>query len=185
MAEPKKYKLGDSGEAGGLVFYVTPNGQHGMEAAPSETEMPASVPWGCMGLNVPNSMGTDIGTGITNTKSNENFNTDTLWIDDWGCYLFRIYMPKAWQLTQQFIMNTYGDWYVPSKDEMALIYSNLFLQRRGDFYFYDKSKPRCYWTSSMTDTTHAWVQYLDALTPGTVAMKQKSDLCYVRAVRNF
>lgn len=185
IASHNTYTLGGTGEAGGLVFYVSPDGQHGIEAAPLDTEMPVAVPWGCMGLEIPNSKGTAVWTGITNTRSNENFNTDRLWFTDMKCYLFRAYMPKAWQLTQHFIMNTYVDWYVPSKDEMALIYSNLFIQRQGGFHFYDKSKPRCYWTSSMIDSTHAWAQYLDGITPGAVAIKEKSDMCYVRAVRSF
>jgi hypothetical protein len=44
-----------------------------------------------------------------------------------------------------FELNNHKDWFLPSKDELKLIYENLYLQSIGGF---SNSK---YWTSSQID----------------------------------
>lgn len=184
MASPHRYTLGSMGEAGGLVFYVTKDGQHGIEVGGAETEDESVFEWGCMGLNIPNASETKVLAGKTNTDSIVNFDTNSIRDSDSICYNYRMYRITAWKIAKSINLH-FGDWYLPSKEEMQLVYANLFIQRQAGFHFYDKSKPRCYWTSSMSGGDKAWAIYLDGITPGVFVLLKKDELCYIRSVRSF
>ena len=68
----------------------------------------------------------------------------------------------------------YGDWYLPSKYELNLMY----LQKAtiGGF------NTNFYWSSTGVNTSYAWGQYFF---PGTQLSFYKSNPYYVRAVRAF
>ena len=58
------YEIGDTGPAGGIVFYVTGGGLHGLEAAPADL---SQTVWGCADTVIAGADGTGIGTGAQNT----------------------------------------------------------------------------------------------------------------------
>jgi hypothetical protein len=61
------YAIGHTGPAGGIVFYVTDRGTHGLEAAPAD--LSDGSEWGCSGGGTPiaGADGTAVGTGAQNT----------------------------------------------------------------------------------------------------------------------
>lgn len=98
------YQIGDVGPAGGAVFYVDASGKHGLEVAPPSNDA-TSVPWGCRG-SLTGANGTAVGTGAANTNMIINSCAET---------------GTAAQLARSFSLNGYNDWYLPSKDELALL----------------------------------------------------------------
>ena len=99
------YAVGDTGPAGGIVFYITDGGLHGLEAAP--VDQSASAAWGCFGVPFAGADGTDIGTGAQNTA-------DILA----GCGE----TPIAADIAAGYTLNGFSDWFLPSKDELKELY---------------------------------------------------------------
>jgi len=69
----------------------------------------------------------------------------------------------------------YGDWVVPNRDELDLLYENKEMFK-GDDSFYDFY----YWSSSEYSATDAWRQ---SFYNGSQASSNKTNYYYVRAVR--
>jgi TolB-like protein len=163
------YKIGDTGPAGGIVFFdrgfITEDGWRYLEAAPAGVEFPAA--WGAYGQNVPNTM-TDIGFGKQNTKI----------IVDRLRALGET--NKAAQLCAAFDINGYKDWFLPSKDELNLMYRNLKQKGLGGF-----SNDR-YWSSSQggSSTNYAWGQRFSDGGQDYIYYS-KTNTYSVRAVRAF
>jgi hypothetical protein len=112
------FNIGDRGPAGGIVFYITDQGMHGLEAAPGD-QGPAR--WGCESRHVVGALGTVIGTGAQNTA-------DILA----GC---GGEPGIAARVAADYMFNGFDDWFLPSQDELSM------LHRRGvvgclDFEFY-------------------------------------------------
>ncbi|MBV1872527.1 MAG: DUF1566 domain-containing protein [Gammaproteobacteria bacterium] len=155
---PAVYAIGDTGPAGGLVFLVDANGQHGLEAAPEDQ---GSAPWGCYGTEIGGADELDIGAGAQNT-------VDILA----GCLESDI----AAELASNYVLGGYDDWYLPSKDELNAMYVNLHLNGVGGF------ASSLYWSSSEASANVAWSQYFSY---GTQTGDPKYDTLRVRAVRAF
>ena len=102
------YAIGNAGPAGGIVFHVTDGGSHGLEAAP-EDQGPA--PWGCHGSPITGADGTAVGTGAQNT-------------DDIiaGCVSAEV---TATEVARNYVLNGFSDWFLPSKNELILMYLNI------------------------------------------------------------
>jgi formylglycine-generating enzyme required for sulfatase activity len=95
------YAIGDTGPAGGIVFYVTDGGLHGLEAAAVDQ---VSTQWGCYGTTILGANGTVVGTGEQNTA-------DIIA----GCN----------ETTAASVASAHGPgWYLPSKDELNELYLN-------------------------------------------------------------
>lgn len=92
------YSLGGKGPAGGIVFYLSADKQHGMEAGPALS----SGKWGC-NLTFLGITATTIGSGVGNTQA---------MID--RCAESKTAAHTARGVT----LNGYNDWYLPSQDEM-------------------------------------------------------------------
>jgi hypothetical protein len=145
------YAIGDDGPAGGIVFYITDGGLHGLEAA---AEDQATTQWGCNGTIIAGANGTVVGTGGQNTA-------DIIEFCD--------------EITAASVASAYGPgWYLPSKDELNLLYSQKDVVGgfASDFY----------WSSSQYDSYYAWLQYFG---PGTQYYDVKYLTYRVRAVRAF
>jgi len=103
---PQTYAIGDKGPAGGIVFYITDGGLHGLEAAPQDQ---SSGGWGCDGTYLTGAHGTAVGTGAQNTA-------DILA----GCSEPGI----AARIADGYTLNGYYHWFLPSKDELNLLYQH-------------------------------------------------------------
>jgi len=92
--------IGDSYQ-GGKVAYIDGTNIHGLIAATADQG--TSTEWGCYGTAISGADGTAIGTGNQNT------------IDIMaGCSTAGI----AARLAGDLVLNSYGDWHLPSKDEL-------------------------------------------------------------------
>jgi uncharacterized repeat protein (TIGR02543 family) len=165
------YSLRDIGPAGGLIFYVKGSYSGGwryLEAAPATTEW-TEKEWGKYETEVGvTAQGTDVGTGKANTMAIvAKLNEDPPDSD------------RAAQLCNDLeVVNssvTYDDWFLPSKDELNLMYVNLHKEGVGGFAGF-------YWSSSESYATTAWYQSFDN---GNQTNTSKNSTARVRAVRAF
>ena len=157
------YEIGDTGPAGGLIFYVNESDSDEwkyLEAAPSDQGI--NMAWGCSGTLIDGADGTAVGTGAQNTM-------DIIA----GCSTVGI----AAKICDDLLFGGYSDWYLPSRDELNSMYVNLVQNGLGDF----SSTP--YWCSTEYDANSAQLQYLDN---GSQTQANKDyDFYRVRAVRAF
>ena len=143
--------------AGGLVFYNDGNA-HGLICASSDQSIAAS--WGCYGTNI-GTTSLAVGTGAPNTSAIVAL-----------CATPGI----AARICYDLVLNSYSDWYLPSKGELNLIYLNLHTQNLGSF------ASDYYWSSSEDNVGLAWRQHFAY---GSQHNDGKDYPVYVRAIRSF
>ena len=157
------YALRDTGPAGGLIFYDKGSYSDGwryLEAAPSDQS--TSAEWGCHGTLITGADGIAVGTGEQNTIDIEN-----------GCAT----AGTAADICANLSLGGYSDWFLPSKDELNLMYTNLKVAGVGGFV------ANGYWSSSEDNAHSAWGQRFGTYVyqPGV----PKYFVGLVRAVRAF
>ena len=158
------YQIGSTGPAGGIVFYdkgFTEDGWRYLEAAPARTEVDGVI-WGAIGQNVSGTL-TAVGSGKRNTQI--IIDRLALWESS-----------RAAQICANMEINGYKDWFLPSKDELDLMYKNL---KQSDLGSFDSGG---YWSSSQDKSGGAWYQYFPT------GSQYEGDLGRsnaVRAVRAF
>ncbi|MCL1826792.1 MAG: hypothetical protein FWG20_02010, partial [Candidatus Cloacimonetes bacterium] len=155
-----------NGSLGGFVFYdkgYTSDGWRYMEAASSSLEFEAE--WGAYD-SVIGDTSTDIGSGKQNTQL----------IKDW----LNIHgeTGKAAQLCQD--IHGKGEWLLPSRDELGLMFHNLHCEGLGDF---DGSGVR-YWSSSEISQTNTWWKQFK-IGEGWESTAPKNLTLKVRPIRAF
>jgi hypothetical protein len=176
------YVLRDIGPAGGYIFYdkgiyskagftivkaagngtipITPpyDAWRYLEAAPSDS---TSAEWGCYGYSISGADGTAVGAGEQNTLDIEA-----------GCAT----TGTAADLCANLSLGYYSDWFLPSIDELNLMYENLKVHGIGGFDIV------YYWSSSEGDANLAWFQYYE---DGYHDYGSKYFKRQVRAIRAF
>ncbi|GHU24300.1 hypothetical protein FACS1894172_10450 [Spirochaetia bacterium] len=163
--------IGGTGEAGGIIFYVDTTaavypGKTYLEAAPAD--MPTTLRWApdtspAYISGVPGT-GTDIGTGKANTAL------------ILGVALNAGEAPAA-EACKSLTTGGYTDWFLPSKDELAEMYT-----KRAIIGGFNTTNGAC-WSSSQGTTNTAWYQrFSDGYQNG---YSFKDDAHCVRAVRAF
>lgn len=162
---------------GGYVFYVDETGQHGLVAAPADvTVSPSMGPgstwyWASSNASsVSEASGTAIGTGYDNTRTMMDQSTDK---EDL----------RAAYVCHELVLDGYSDWFLPSKDELNLMYQNLRLQSIGGFVT-SMNDSSDYWSSSsvFNDSDDAWFINFGS---GAQNQKVKTSNCRVRPIRAF
>jgi hypothetical protein len=171
------YKIGDTGPAGGLIFYDKGNNSGGwryLEAAPAETE--EKLNWLSKEVEIEGTK-TELGTG----KKNTQLITADLSIG----------VPEAALHCVELEYGGFHDWFLPSKDELNLMYVNLKRKNLGDF------ADELYWSSSEVyymryawagpdDGWRAWVQnFKDASQSFGYLNRSGRSSVIVRAIRQF
>jgi hypothetical protein len=159
---------------GGIIFYILQAGDigyiadqvNGLIASPSDQSTGAE--WGCYGTSISGADGTTIGTGAQNTIDIES-----------GCTT----SGTAADICENLTLGGYGDWFLPSQDELLEMYLNigqgnaLGLGNVGGFAnFY-------YWSSTEIDNANAWVIGFDNYYTG-IGLKSDPN-GNVRAIRAF
>lgn len=161
-AQEKTYKIGDKGPTGGWIFYDKGNSGGGwryLEAAPVDQR--SGIEWGCYEKSIPGANGTAVGTGKTNTEAIVK-----------NCGEAKI----AAKLCTAYLGGGKSDWFLPSKDELYLMYKNLHLKDAGNF------EADYYWSSSEFDGSHAWYQ---GFASGDQGYDAKRNTIRARAIRAF
>ncbi|MCL1959385.1 MAG: DUF1566 domain-containing protein [Spirochaetes bacterium] len=172
------YKVGDAGPGGGKVFYasktgftMTDNNQlcHYLEAAPSDQS--TTLLWASSSHTSTSitGTGTAIGTGRKNT----------------ALILATDANAPAAKACKDYTVNGLTGWFLPSKDELDLMYKNLAQKGLGGFktIMDNTNCTNRYWSSSQSTNTYAWDQdFSDGEQYGSSKDGNKYS---VRAVRAF
>ena len=130
------YKIGDIGPAGGLIFYdkgAFTDGWRYLEAAPTDEFNQTFVPFYYV-------------SGTSHTVGSGNKNTQLLvaFLNSQGMFG---YDP---QLCADKTLNGFSDWFLPSRDELSFMYSNLHVSGKGGF------QNSWYGYSSLVNNEEAW-----------------------------
>jgi len=150
------FAVGDTGPAGGKVFYSTDGGLHGLEVAPVDQFI---APWGCDGATLNGAGGTTVGTGAQNTVDILACDTDT---------------SIAASIAATYEFNGFDDWFLPSTGELDLLYQEKAIVRVFAYPYY--------WSSTKLDSTLAWFK---SFSNGLHFVDFRTATLRVRAVRAF
>lgn len=156
------YPVGSTGPSGGLIFYdkgIYSYGWRFLEAAP--TDQSTGIRWNVSYDGVLVSTGTAIGSGQANTDAIVNA---------YGAGSY------AAQMCNDLIVGSFDDWFLPSKNELDLMYDNLHAAGIGGFVFW------YYWSSSEFSVVDACYQRFD---DGFQGINPKGTEYRVRAARAF
>jgi hypothetical protein len=118
-----------------------------LEAAPAGNEFSYKV-WGGYGTTVGGT-GTAIGTGKSNTEKIVAKFGNAEPYEYKSDYAAKVCADL--EIIKDDVV--YDDWFLPSKDELDLMYENLHRQELGGFSVYS------YWSSSENYATSAWSQH--------------------------
>ena len=163
----RHYKIGDMTQ-GGIVFYIDESGEHGLVSDIVDLASPGNAAdsthqWSTV-YEDTGASGDGIGAGAMNTLlivSAQRGDTDS-----------------AARLCADLVRGGYGDWYLPSKEELNLMYNNLKVAGLGGF------KSTFYWSSTESSSNNAWKQPFGSGTQ-LIFNKNNSSFVRVRAVRAF
>ena len=144
-----RYKIGDTGHGGGIVFYISHEGfnvegygpANYLEVAPEDQDDNGS--FGTYGLGLSYS-GTAIGTGKKNTAIIIAEDDSTA--------------AKACVAYSTAYTNP-GDWFLPSKDELNELYKFYVEVTNGKYPGLNPGFAEAYWTSSEYDNNDAWCHH--------------------------
>jgi TolB-like protein len=166
------YKVGDTGPAGGIIFYDKKNNSGGwryLEAAPVEAEFRAifSVSGS---LSPYGRMEDSIGSGKNNTKLIVEKSKQIA--GEWE---------TAARITDELVLNGFDDWFIPSIDELNQMYGNLKRKNLGDFNNgrYWSSTDFGYYTDPQSGVK---VQNFE---DGNITYAGRHNNYYVRPIRQF
>lgn len=155
-------KIGDKIN-GGIIFYIESNGIHGLMAAENDIGSSENFDFGSEQIELLTSL--VIGKGQENTS----------------LILKKYKVPKAGNLCVDYNFNGFTDWYLPSKEELHLMY--IELHRKGIGGFSDSG----YWSSSQSGTTDDfgvyeiwWLDFSNGKEYIGIYEKKK-----IRAIRSF
>lgn len=167
------YKVGDTGPAGGVIFHIVDSCSSSVVYEASRFDQnpnPWGQGWGCHGVVVGTQTG--VGTGAANTAA----------IVAAGC----AGPSAAAVLAANFSVNGYDDWYLPSRDELLLLYQQwATVGNRVNCFYYSSSEG--VGTSADTNSLAigVWVGELSP-TGGFFRKFAYANECLgVRAIRSF
>ncbi len=144
---------------GGIIAYLDITGEHGLIS--SSSDQSASVKWNNGGSVQTTATDAFLGSGKANTA---------LIVSKQGAGTY------AAKICDDLIAAGYDDWYLPSRDELNLMYKNLKKSGIGGFADYP------YWSSTEEDNNNAWSLAFDS---GFKSSDLKTNTYHVRAARTF
>jgi hypothetical protein len=158
------YKIGDTGPAGGLIFYDKGNNSGGwqyLEAAPSD--IPAKLYPTREGIDIKTERA--LGQGRANTQSIMREANNRGGGFGWAA-----------QACDALEVNGFDDWFLPSRDELNYMYGNLHMRGIGDF------KSDRYWSSTYERYSRWWCENFS---DGSQGDDYYTNQFNVRAIRQF
>ncbi len=173
---PTTYTIGDWAQ-GGIVFWVDETGQHGLICAKEDQNGGSTIRWYAGSYGITRATGDGPFSGELN--SSIIISSQVSIGDDGADYAAQIC--KDLQITEGG--KTYGDWYLPSKEELNLMYQNKVtidataVANGGSSFANDY-----YWSSTESSAFRAWNRHFWA---NYQFSEWKYDAYRVRAVRAF
>lgn len=170
--DEKELAVGDA-YAGGYIIHLNSTKQGGIVCAKLDQSGGNAIQWAGNVNSNTNATGTAVGTGQANT---------TAIVNDQGTAIH-----YAARICNELVLEGYSDWYLPSKDELNLMFS-LALSSKGNF------QDNIYWSSTEEPTGSsggesgdAWCQDFDSNygNYGDQNYDGKNSKHIVRAVRTF
>ena len=144
---------------GGILFYLNPVGGGGLIVITND--LSSSYAWGCAGVEVSGAKNTGVGSGVANSQAILSTCSG---------------MKTAAKLCDDLVYGTYNDWYLPSMDELGIMYKNIKITDL------EKFSSGYYWSSNEKNATTA---YRYGFLGGNQGEADKSTMQYVRAIRKF
>ncbi len=155
--QKSEIQIGDNYQ-GGIIFYIDNTGEHGLIVAP--TDQSTEIKWYNGSYKITGASGTSVGTGQNNT---------TAIVTSLGSGNY------AASLCDQLELNGYDDWFLPSKEELKLLFKLNAPESLSD---------RDYWSSTESGGTGfgsgAWYSSKSYNGYGN-----ENNTAYVRAIRAF
>jgi hypothetical protein len=170
------YELGDTGPAGGLIFYINPDfetdGWKYLEAAPSTTQRQKS--WCDFATDYIDGTEESVGDGKTNTALIVEYLNSQSEVD------------TAAQYCDGLTYSGYSDWFLPSNGELIWMCENLHSEGKGGFIINHR-----YWSSSDygysdplgADAAHCLLFKTSSY--GELLAEKYDNTLYVRPARSF
>ena len=159
----REYAVRDVGPLGGYIFYVNPDyvsdGWKYLEAATSSRSSTAK--WADATTTLMNAFDTAVGTGLANTELVTGSDSS---------------ITSAIEYVLNYSVNGVDNWFLPSKDELNLMYTELHQYGLGGF------ASTSHWSSSEIDATTAWRQTFNG---GAQSSGSKNNSYAIRAIRRF
>ena len=172
--------VGSRGPANGIVFYdkgFYSKGWRYIEAAP--TDLPF-LEWGCMGSQINNTSIALVGNGLLNsiTISNYHDGLNNYYQNPVICNSQNNGTVVAREALL-LVSDNFDDWFLPSENELLLMYQNLKVQNLGNL------SNANYWTSTQVDAEHAVViNFADGVSTNKTKIPLVNNI-KARAIRYF
>ena len=168
VAPAKTYKIGDTGPAGGIIFYDKGNNNGGwryLEAAPADINRQLKAY--TEEINITDCIERGVGWGKRNTVAIMKEATNKGGGFGWAA-----------QACDAYSLNGFNDWYLPARDELHYMYGNLHMQGLGNF------KNEWYWSST---AINSWNNpfFREHFSDGRQESSHGSYDCRVRPIRQF
>ena len=170
----RSYKVGDMA-FGGIVFWVDGSGRHGLVC--SKEDLSTGIRWYAGTYGVTRAVGDGPYAGFMNTSL--IISSQIAIGDDGKDY-------AAFLCSKLIVKNdnkSYGDWYLPSKEELMLMYRNIdAINAAATASKGVVCESEYYWSSTEYDKKQAWKMNL---VTGQIAHYYKTYAARVRAIRAF
>jgi hypothetical protein len=157
LQDANGYAAGDA--LGGGLFVFEDSGYAYISAAADQS---TDAPWGCQGTDISGTLSA-VGTGSANTA-----------LIVASCATSGI----SARICDQLTLNGYSDWFLPSLDELAEMYTKLAADGLGNF------ANHTYWSSTQQSATQAYTIDMNNGNQGTHAKDNTSNR-HTRAMRRF
>jgi hypothetical protein len=167
FAQSDSYAVGQQGPAKGLVFYdkgIVSDGWRYLEVSPFSVQV--LLPWGDKSFGALGFTSSSLGFGKANTETIAAFQSKG---NDF---------PTAAKYCTNLQLNGYSDWFLPSKEELSILYQYFSTSHNGEFMGIGYG----YWTSTEFDNEKAWAQ---GFYEGVQGRIQKAEAFLVRPIRAF
>jgi TolB-like protein len=162
------YKIGDTGPAGGLIFYDKGNNSGGwryLEAAPEDI---GELLFATEDFRIPAERA--VGKGKTNTEAIMREANSRGGGFRWAA-----------RECDALVVNSFDDWFLPSMDELNYMYGNLYLRNLGGFF--------CGWYGTSTYADSNYMRRNEFMAQNFSDGMQRGggymDRPHVRAIRQF